>query len=111
MKAEAAHLRQELEIMKEARRVMKAQHEAVVLAQLKGGLARMQGATQELEHHKAAVSTSAVARWCPSDLSSVVWAWVQAGDEDRVGLESAGVKLTWSRLKLRYQRGVRTGWG
>ncbi len=56
LKAEAAHLREEVEIMKEARELLKAQNEAVVLAQLKGGLARMHGASQELEHHKAAVS-------------------------------------------------------
>lgn len=56
LKAEAAQLREEVEVMKEARAVMKAQQEAIILAQLKGGLARMQGATQEIEQRKAAVA-------------------------------------------------------
>jgi len=55
LKAEAAQLREEVEMMREAKAVLRGQQEAVILAQLKGGLARMQGAADELEHHKAAV--------------------------------------------------------
>jgi hypothetical protein len=55
LKREAAYLKEELEIMKEAKIQMRVQQEAVILAQLKGGLARMQGATQDLDRHKTEV--------------------------------------------------------